>query len=513
MLRPALALFLAVLLLPFWARTQDAGEMGADIDPALPEFQFDSLDLGGQLYFLASDYLEGRRTGEHGNEMAAEYIASQLRAYGLEPLTDGSYFQEVPLRRVAPPVTGHLTIGEEDYALGEDFVFLRGPAAEAEGTIVFANYGWTDPEGDHDDYAGLDVEGKIVITRPGIPGEQGQGAIFRGIQQKAEMAAQAGALAILELYNLPFPWQSFRGYVGGERLAIDGGDNSTATIPYGFVNLTDELATAIQQGKAEPRASVGSAGMVTQSITSRNVGGILRGSDPEVADEYMLMTAHFDHVGMGRQAGGPYTPEDSIFNGARDNGIGTVSLLAAARAFAQKRPRRSVVVLAVTGEELGLLGSKYYSDNPVVPLEQTIFNFNTDGGGYNDTSAVSLIGSNRTGIDGQVLAAAEAFDTRVIMDPAPEQGLFDRSDNVSFAVKGIPALSFSPGFDTFDEEIMRYYHQAIDNPENVSLSYLKKYCQIYTLAARLIANRDEVPFWMEGDKYEAAGERLYGVGR
>ena len=169
-----------------------------------------------------------------------------------------------------------------------------------------------------------------------------------------------------------------------------------------------------------------------------------------------------------------------------------------------------MIVLAVTGEELGLLGSKYYADHPLVPLEQTVFNFNTDGAGYNDTTAISLIGMGRTGIDEQIEEAAAAFATKVIANPAPEQGLFDRSDNVSFAAKGVPALTFAPGMTGFDDEIAKYYHQVTDNPETVNLDYLKRYCQVFTLAARLIANRDTVPFWGEGDKYEAAGRSLYG---
>jgi Zn-dependent M28 family amino/carboxypeptidase len=187
-------------------------------------------------------------------------------------------------------------------------------------------------------------------------------------------------------------------------------------------------------------------------------------------------------------------------------------MLAAARAFAETPPRRSVIILGVTGEEVGLLGSQYFAENPLVPLDQIVFNFNTDGAGYDATDAVSLIGANRTGIDPQVAAAAEAFGKRVIEDPAPEQGLFDRSDNVSFAARGIPALTFSGGTTGFSDEIMRYYHQVTDNPETIDMAYLKEYCQTFTLAARLIANRDTVPFWVEGDKYESAGKELYGIG-
>lgn len=484
----------------------------AAIDRSLPEFHFNQLDLAGEMYFLSSDYLAGRRTGSVGNEVAAEYIAAQLRAFGYAPINeeDSSYFQPVPLRKIYPAQSGTLTVADREYTLGESLLIMRGPAAEGRGEVVFANFGWVDEESDHNDYADLDVEGKIVITRPGIPGDPGQAGIFKGIGQKAEMAAAAGAIGLFEIYTLPFPWQSFVGYMGGERMGVSDGRPS-ATIPYGFIKSEDDLLQFIQDSEQAPEGSMSSTGLRTEDVSSRNVGGILRGSDPELADEYMIVTAHFDHVGVGAQGGGAYTEADSIFNGARDNAFGTISLLASARAFAEVPPRRSIIMLAVTGEELGLLGSAYYADNPLVPLEQTIFNFNTDGAGYNDTTAISLFGADRTGIDPQVEKAAEVFATGVIGNPAPEQGLFDRSDNVSFAAKGVPALTFSPGFSEFDDRIFKYYHQVTDNPETIDMAYLKKYCQIFTLAARLIANRDTVPFWKEGDKYEEAGKKLYGT--
>ncbi|PPK84389.1 peptidase M28-like protein [Neolewinella xylanilytica] len=507
MIRTTLPTLLFALLASIPLRSQQL------VDRSLPEFSFDSLQLAGEMHFLASDFLAGRRTGSPGNEIAAEYIAAQLRGFGYEPINsaDSSYFQEVPLRRVQAPTTGLVTIGDNVYSMDDDLLVVRGPEASAETEVVFANFGWVDPETGENDYADLDVEGKIVITRAGLPGDQSQQAVFRGIQEKAEMAAAAGAVALFEIYSLPFPWNGFRNYLGGERLTISAGES--ADIPYGFIRFGDDVIQRLQQAGTTMEGAVTSSGMRVDRLDSRNVGGILRGSDPEVSDEYLLMTAHFDHVGVGRQGGGAYTEADSIFNGARDNAIGTISLLAAARAFAERPPRRSVIVLAVTGEEMGLLGSKYYADHPLVPLEQTVFNFNTDGGGYNDTSAISLIGANRTGIDEQVNVAAKAFGKRVISDPAPEQGLFDRSDNVSFAAMGVPALTFAPGFGGFDDTIMRYYHQVTDNPETINMRYLTEYCQIFTLAARLIANRDVVPFWTEGDKYEAAGKSLYGTGK
>lgn len=481
-----------------------------EIDKTLPEFSFNTLDLAGEMHFLASDFLEGRRTGSKGNVIAGNYIAAQLRAYGYTPINGESYFQPVPLKQVKSPESGKLTAGDVSFTHGKDLLIMRGPAGTAAADVVFANYGWVDEETGHNDYENLKVEGKIVITRAGIPGDVGQRGVFQGVSKKAEFAAAQGAVAVFELYSLPFPWQSFKGYFGGNRMGLDDGKPS-APIPYGFVKAEDSFLEGLQAKKKGLKGGMSSTGMMTTTIESFNVGGILEGADPELKDEYMIMTAHFDHVGVGKQGGGAFTEQDSIFNGARDNAFGTISLLASARAFAEKKPRRSIIVLAVTGEEMGLLGSQYYADHPLVPLENTIYNFNTDGAGYNDKSAVVLMGAGRTGIDEEVEIAAAVFGKTVIGNPAPEQGLYDRSDNVSFAAKGVPALTFSQGFAEMDEEIFKYYHQVTDNPETIDMEYLREYCQIYTLAARLIANKDERPYWVAGDKYEEAGNKLYGT--
>ncbi len=482
----------------------------ADIDKSWPEFSFNELELAGEMHFLASDYLAGRRTGSVGNEIAAQYIASQLRAFGYAPINGDSYLQPVPLLKTASPTEGKLMVGDLAFTQMADLLIMRGPAASATGKVVFANYGWVDEETNHNDYENLDVKGKIVITRAGIPGDVSQAGVFRGIREKAAMAAAAGAVGIFELYSLPFPWGSFKGYLGGERVGLDNGTQSAA-IPYGFIKVQDDFVSQLQAKKKGLDGSMSSSGMQIESIKSANVGGILEGTDPELKQEYMIMTAHFDHVGVGAQGGGAYTEQDSIFNGARDNAFGTISLLSAARAFAEVPTRRSIIILAVTGEEMGLLGSQWYAEHPLVPLEETVFNFNTDGAGYDDKTGISLLGANRTGIDPQVAAAAAAFGKKVINDPAPEQGLFDRSDNVSFARKGMPALSFSPGITGFSEELFKYYHQVTDNPETIDMTYLKEYCQAFTLAARLIANRDSRPVWVDGDKYKEAGDKLYGT--
>jgi Zn-dependent M28 family amino/carboxypeptidase len=157
-----------------------------------------------------------------------------------------------------------------------------------------------------------------------------------------------------------------------------------------------------------------------------------------------------------------------------------------------------------------MLGSRYYAENPLVPLKQCVFNLNSDGAGYNDSTKVTIIGLNRTDAEGEIVTASKAFGIEAINDPVPEQNLFDRSDNVSLAVKGIPAPNMSPGLTAFDAEIGKYYHQAADNPENVSMGYLTKFCKVYIYSARLIANKATATKWKSGDKYEKVGQELYG---
>ena len=230
--------------------------------------------------------------------------------------------------------------------------------------------------------------------------------------------------------------------------------------------------------KSGQSITIQTPGQPEQRVNAVNVAGIIEGSDPTLKNEYVILSAHFDHLGTIRRQQNTAT-EDTIYNGARDNAMGVTGLLAAAKALAQQPPKRSVLILALTGEEVGLLGSRYYAEHPLVPLKQTVFDLNIDGAGYNDTTILSVIGLERTGAKSEIEAAAKAAGLGVFAEPAPEQGLFDRSDNVAFAAKGIPAPTFSPGFKTFDEAIGKYYHQTIDNPESLDFDYLKRFCQAY----------------------------------
>ncbi len=185
-------------------------------------------------------------------------------------------------------------------------------------------------------------------------------------------------------------------------------------------------------------------------------------------------------------------------------------MLATAKYLSQYPPKRSVLFVAWTAEEKGLLGSKYYSENPVIPMKQTVFNFNCDGAGYNDITAATIIGMERTTAENDLSKACQAFGLKATVDPVPEQNLFERSDNYYFAVKGVPAISFSPGVKSFDAELMKYYHKQADEVSSLDFDYLIKYFRAYVYSNVLLSSNPKVPVWKSGDKFEAEAKKLYG---
>jgi Zn-dependent M28 family amino/carboxypeptidase len=253
-------------------------------------------------------------------------------------------------------------------------------------------------------------------------------------------------------------------------------------------------------------AEVTIAQSMSLALNSKNVVGMVEGTDPTLKNEFIIYSAHYDHNGVGE----PNQDGDSIYNGARDNAVGVVTVMSAAENIALYPTKRSALFILFTGEEKGLLGSSYYVQNPLIPLNQMVYCFNSDNGGYNDTSLTTIIGLERTTAAKHIKVASTAFGLTAIDDPAGEQGLFDRSDNVNFAKVGIPAPTFSMGFTAFDEEIFKYYHQTADNPGSMDYDYLTKFFGAYVLSCRLIANDPITPFWVEGDKYHPAGTSLYG---
>jgi hypothetical protein len=473
--------------------------------PKLPEYTISRAEVEEQTRFLASDQLQGRRTGEPGNQKAAEYIAQQYQKLGLKPVPgQPDFFQRINLEKVKAATSATLALGKDTLKLGKELVVMAGGPVAISGEVVYVGYGLTDAE---DGYKGRDVKGRIVVAQGGSPDAKSPREIFGASNRKRQLAAEKGATALIELYSESIPWGFVNQYFNREQVTVVTPVGNT-NLAHLWVNNANNQYRQLKE--AGTSVQLQTSGRPQTSVVSSNVAGIIEGSDPKLKDEYVLLTAHFDHIGAGKQAGTPYQPSDSIFNGARDNAVGITALLTAAKALALQHPKRSVMVLALTGEEVGLLGSRYYAENPLVPLKQTVFDLNSDGAGYNDTTIVSVIGLERTGAKAEIEAGAKAFGLSVFAEPAPEQGLFDRSDNVSFAAKGVPAPTFSAGFKTFDEAIGKYYHQAIDNPETLDFNYIRRFCQAFAHTARLIANRPTRPQWSTGDKYEAAGKALYG---
>jgi Peptidase family M28 len=477
--------------------------------PKLPEFLLTQTEVATHLRFLASDELQGRRTGETGNRVAARYIAEQFRALGLQtPPNQADYLQPVLLQAVKPASFGIMRVGTDSLLVGNQFVVMAGGKTNQISETVYVGYGLTD-----DEYKNQDVRGKIVVTQVGSAEAKSPRQLLEAMQTKRNLATSKGAVGVVELVTgASLPWGSIRQYFGRETLSLAPATSATTTTPQTPLlhlwadNSKNQLASLKESGKT---LSINTSGQIITTVASANVAGMIEGTDPILKKEYVLLTAHFDHVGMGKNGGPNITETDSIFNGARDNAMGTVALLSAAKSLMAQRPKRSVMVVAFTGEEVGLLGSRYYAEHPLVPLKQTIFNLNNDGAGYTDTTLVAVIGLERTGAKAEIEAGIKAAGLTVFAEPAPEQGLFDRSDNVSLAAKGVPAPTFSPGFKAFDEVLFKNYHQVSDQAETVDTAYLLRFCQAFGHTARLIANRVGRPQWSVGDKYEAVGKALY----
>lgn len=447
--------------------------------------------------FLASDELKGRDTGSPELKIAAKYIESRFVEYGVK-MTAGSdsYFQPVPMKKTSPPASGFIEIKDDSYRFKDDFLLLEGSNVDISGNVAFVDFGT------EKDLKKAKVEGKIVFALCGDGESQTPQEWFSQAVEKRKRAKEMGAIALVELYYSPqLPWSVLVRFLGREQVGLDTQD--IASIPHIWMNRSAEDMASLKDKKLT--SSILIEGASVETFNSQNIVGFVEGTDPELKNEYVVYSAHYDHVGIGR----PDDAGDAIYNGARDNAVGTVTVLSAAQNIAKNPTRRSALFVLFTAEEKGLLGSQYLVENPPVPLNQMVYCFNSDNGGYNDTSLATIIGLTRTSAQEMIIDACQAFGLKATEDPVEEQGLFDRSDNVRFAAKGIPAPTFGMGFTAFDEEITKYYHQPGDEPETLDYEYLEKFFKAYVYACRLIGNADKAPFWNEGDKYYQAGIDLY----
>lgn len=519
----------------------------ADQSPALNPDR-----IKADIAYLASDRLEGRGPGTRGEELTTDFLATEFQKAGLKPIGDrGSFFQPVPLLRIAtnPKSTLRVATDKESFALvcDEDFAGMnqtQRPLEEFDAPMVFVGHGITAPEFEWDDYRGVDVKGKIVVLFTNEPPSDdpkffgGKSLTYYGRwTYKFEEAARRGAKACLIIHTpetAGYPYSVVRTLVGAQlkrdpetpALAFAGWLTRTAgekLLAVCGLSVDDALKAADTRGfKAIPIGAKlqGRIETTIEKFMSNNVVGLVEGSDPTLKGEAILFTAHWDHLGVGRAVVG-----DTIYNGAADNATGTALLLELARAWAALpvKPKRSALFLAVTAEEKGLLGSKYYTHNPVLPLGRTALNLNFDmilPLGVPESVVVN--GAERTTAWPAVQAAAKKHQLAIEPDPRAHLGVFYRSDHFSLARAGVPAFSVATGMKfkgRSPEELLksrqgfndRIYHSPQDEVQPdwdyTCLTVVGGFALEVALA---VANADNLPTWLPDDEFRPARDRSWG---
>ncbi|MBI3210694.1 MAG: M20/M25/M40 family metallo-hydrolase [Candidatus Solibacter usitatus] len=501
--------------------------------------------------FLASDLLEGRGVGTRGGDLAAEYLASQLEVMGVKPTGDsGTYFQRVPLTGVRPlPAT---TLSYQAGGEVQTFEWLEDLAGSShrqtnssiDAEAIFVGHGITAPEYGWDDYGDTDVRGKVVVLFTGEPPSNdpnffgGKALTYYGRwTYKFEEAARRGAVACIIVHTTAtasYGWEVVRSSWGREDIQVRVEPGAHALSFAGWITgkAGDRLFAAT--GKATdqmlqladtkgfrpvklPGRMKGSFPSRVRDSVSKNVVGTIAGSDPAKQAEYVIFTAHWDHLGMGEAVKG-----DGIYNGAVDNATGCAMVLELARAWQalNPKPRRSAMFLFVTAEESGLLGSKYYAAHPVVPLGRTAANINFDAFyPFGRTTDVSVDGAERTTLWTLVENVAQRFRLTVREDPHPEQGHYFRSDHFSLAQAGVPAFSVSMGASfagkprEFGEKVFNnyndnHYHQPSDQySESWDFAGMIEMAKFGFTIGMDVANSEKLPTWRKGDPLLAVRER------
>ena len=506
--------------------------------------------LRAHIEFLADDLMLGRQTGSRGYGIAANYVASQFRQMGLEPAgKDNTYFQPVPLRQAflePGSATMVFTRGNKSVPLVFVEQFFMGPSlshlsSELRAGLVFVGYGIDAPELGHLDYDGVDVAGKVVVLFAGQPHDfpSEEGAHFASSAEKIKAAVRHGAIGFVMVHTpraaQQYPWERLRSSVGMPAMGWLDNDGSvhgsfpqiqaggmlrdTAAVPL-FENALFDLGTLLEldengealtgfdlEGKIEMRQR-----STHEAIFSPNVVAMLPGSDPLLADEYVGYTAHLDHLGEVHSEGAGAGQDDRINNGALDNASGVSVMLETARLFTQgEPPRRSILFIAVTGEEKGMVGSEYFAMNPTVPIDSIVSEVNLDMPVLlYDFADVIAFGAEHTSLGDTVRRAAETYGIELSPDPFPEQNIFVRSDHYRFVQQGVPSVflvtgmkSLDEGVDTrpvFDGFLQQHYHKPSDDL-NLPIHYpaAAKFTRINLKIGELVANEPARPSWHEGD--------------
>lgn len=529
-----------------WAAVLLAG--CATQTPAVPEATFvaptspAAQRIMDDIVWLSDDERGGRDTGSAGYKAASDYVAARYDALGLTPAGDnGGWFQRVPLRssrrdlenssmRVA--VNGLVS----DLVPGEDFmpgIPPDGISGAIEGEAVFVGYGVQAPEFGIDDYAGVDLQGKIAVLLLGAPPKSDmpseEAAHYSSGATTRATVARLGGKGIIGLYTESFaaryPWERYqanRDRAQMDWVTADGGSYNAAAGFEASATLNPEQSDWLLAGQAVDMAAIEamveagerpaafdlparislSTRAVSEDIESRNVIALLEGSDPVLKEEYVVLTAHLDHVGedTSKLAG------DRINNGAMDNSVGVSTMLEAARKFvmAGERPRRSILFVALTAEEKGLLGSEYFAVNPTVPKGAMVANVNLDMPiiTYDFTDVIAF-GAQHSTLEPIVRRATESMGVALSPDPVPHMALFVRSDHYRFVQQGIPSVFLFLGFANggeaaFQKFMSTNYHRPGDEyQDGLNFNAGAKFAEINFRIAREIANAGTRPRWNE----------------
>ncbi len=509
-------------------------------------------DLLRDVTALSSDDMEGRLPGSAGDQRARSFLAARLAELGLAPAfgQDG-WEQAVPIVGITAHLPDTWTFrapggGEVAFRLGDEYTGASGvqqPSVSIDGAeVVFVGYGIQSPEEGWDDFKGADLTGKVLLMLNDDP--DWKEGLFGGERKlsygrwtyKYESAARQGAAAAIIIHTTPsagYPWQVVRTGWSGEQFELAAGaeprtrlrawlteDASRRLVALSGHDLDQLIESARSPGFAPVALGVRTSlrfDVELQAGATANVGGILRGGDPELADELVAITAHHDHFGVGA----PDATGDAIYNGALDNGVAMAQALAVARAFAglPSPPRRSLLVLFPAAEEQGILGSAFFVRSRAFHPGRIAADINFElGNVWGETRDVTVFGKGKSELD-ELLATLAADQGRVLVEePDVRAGWFYRSDQISFARAGVPAIWFKSGTDfigrpagwgeaRYAEWIERHYHQPSDEVDPAwNLAGLVEDARLAFLLAATVANRDAMPAWVPGDEFE--DERL-----
>lgn len=532
-------LFSISLLLATAASYAQQVKLSANVQQALNTVSPD--EIKAHITYLADDKLKGRGPGTEGYQMAVDYVVGQLKSFDVKPAGENNtWLQKVRLRKAftgdASLNIDNGTASTADIKKGKDYVIYPNPVlpqVSVNAPLAFVGYGISEPELGYDDYAGMDVKGKIVIITRGAP-EKFQSSVSAHVMNASQIlkvAAEHGAVGVImastdsaaRIANISrgvYSIMDDKGAVSVSRTYYSKQLSLYASINYSLFNALlkqadKNIKDILPQLKAGTPASFplkasasASLSSTYNDIMSYNVIGKIEGSDPKLKNEYVVHSAHLDHLGIGTAIEG-----DSIYNGAHDNASGVASVLSIAKIYKniQIKPKRSILVVLVTGEELGDLGSNYFAKHPTVPVKSLVADVNTDMPTIiAPLLSVTALGAEHSSLEKQVAQAADYFGLSVEPDPEPKQARFTRSDQYSFVLQGIPALHIKYGSKTPDGKNnlndfvatwrAKYYHKPQDDINGIfDFEAGKKYAQLNFLIGYLVAQNPARPTWNAGD--------------